>query len=90
MTVAHHLTDDRLDRAFDELAGFECQFEVDDFHLYVHDDEVGWQPDPGLPAAPRDWHVTLMASSRSDSTAAARARRPFVDHVVRMWSTTAT
>lgn len=44
VTVAHHLTDDRLDRAFDELAGFECQFTVADFHLYVHDDAVGWQP----------------------------------------------
>ncbi|MCU1537069.1 MAG: 2-5 ligase family protein, partial [Humibacillus sp.] len=23
---------------------FECQFTVADFHLYVHDVEVGWQP----------------------------------------------
>ena len=44
VTVAHHLPDDRLDRAFTELAGFECQFTVADFHLYVHDDELGWQP----------------------------------------------
>jgi 2'-5' RNA ligase len=44
VTVAHHLPDDRLDLAFSELADFECQFTVADFHLYVHDAEVGWQP----------------------------------------------
>lgn len=44
VTVAHHLPDDRLDLAFAELAGFDCQFDVADFHLYVHDAEVGWQP----------------------------------------------
>lgn len=44
VTVAHHLDDDALDRAFEELAGFECTFPADGFHLYVHDDAVGWQP----------------------------------------------
>ncbi len=44
VTVAHHLPDERLDQAFAELAGFECQFTVADFHLYVHDDRLGWQP----------------------------------------------
>ena len=44
VTVAHHLPDDRLDLAFSELATFECQFTVSDFHLYVHDDERGWRP----------------------------------------------
>jgi 2'-5' RNA ligase len=43
VTVAHHLPDDRLDLAFAELAGFECQFTVTDFALYVHDEERGWQ-----------------------------------------------
>ncbi len=43
VTVAHHLPDDVLDRAFDELADFECRFEVTEFHLYVHDEERGWQ-----------------------------------------------
>ena len=32
-----------LDRAFDELADFDCAFAVDGFHLYVHDAEHGWQ-----------------------------------------------
>ncbi|NPC99046.1 2'-5' RNA ligase family protein [Nocardioides sp. zg-DK7169] len=44
VTVAHHLDDERLDQAFHELAGFECRFEVDRFHLYVHDATAGWQP----------------------------------------------
>jgi 2'-5' RNA ligase len=44
VTIAHDVTEDRLDQAFDELAGFECEFDVDDFHLYVHDDERGWTP----------------------------------------------
>ena len=49
MTVAHHLDDDLLDRAFDELAGFDCEFEVDEFHLYVHDAALGWQPTRDFP-----------------------------------------
>lgn len=44
VTIAHHLDDDTLDRAFAELAVFECAFEVDRFHLYVHDDATGWRP----------------------------------------------
>ncbi len=44
VTVAHHLPDDRLDQAFRELAGFECEFAVSGFHLYVHDPELGWRP----------------------------------------------
>jgi 2'-5' RNA ligase len=42
VTVAHHLDDDRLDRAFEEMAGFDCAFTVTGFHLYVHDGEHGW------------------------------------------------
>lgn len=44
VTIAHHLDDPTLDRAFDELAGFECRFSVDSFSLYVHDEQAGWQP----------------------------------------------
>lgn len=44
VTVAHHLEDALLDRAFDELAGFECEFQAVGFHLYTHDEQVGWQP----------------------------------------------
>jgi 2'-5' RNA ligase len=45
VTIAHHLSDDRLDQAFDELATFDCRFDVGEFHLYLHDPESGWQPD---------------------------------------------
>jgi 2'-5' RNA ligase len=44
VTIAHHLSDEQLDRAFDELADFECEFDVADFKLYVHDDDLGWRP----------------------------------------------
>jgi 2'-5' RNA ligase len=44
VTIAHHVAEEQLDQAFDELAGFECEFDVDDFQLYVHDDERGWNP----------------------------------------------
>jgi 2'-5' RNA ligase len=44
VTIAHHLPDELLDRAFRELASFECEFAVEEFHLYVHDAEAGWQP----------------------------------------------
>ena len=49
VTVAHHLGDDELDRAFDDLAAFECSFDVADFHLYVHAGELGWQPSRTFP-----------------------------------------
>jgi 2'-5' RNA ligase len=44
VTIAHHLSDAQLDRAFRELADFECEFTARGFWLYVHDDGAGWQP----------------------------------------------
>jgi 2'-5' RNA ligase len=44
VTIAHHLSDALLDRAFEELADFECRFDVTGFHLYVHDESQGWRP----------------------------------------------
>ena len=44
VTVAHHLADEALDRATAELAGFECQFTVEGFHLYEHGDDQVWRP----------------------------------------------
>ncbi len=43
VTVAHHLDDEVLDTAFEDLAAFECAFDLDRFELYVHDSELGWQ-----------------------------------------------
>lgn len=54
VTVAHHLPDDALDRAFEELADFECSFEVGDFHLYVHRGDEGWVPTRRFDLAPAD------------------------------------
>lgn len=45
VTVAHHLDEELLDRAFTELAGYEASFEVTEFWLYVHDEDHGWRPD---------------------------------------------
>jgi 2'-5' RNA ligase len=44
VTVAHHLDDDLLDQAFDDLAPFECAFLVERFSLYEQDENRGWLP----------------------------------------------
>jgi 2'-5' RNA ligase len=51
VTVAHLDDDQLLDRAFEELATFDCSFTVDAFHLYVHDPDLGWK-------ATRDYALT--------------------------------
>lgn len=42
VTVAHHVDDVALDKAFDVLADYRCDFEVSAFVLYVHDAVDGW------------------------------------------------
>ncbi|HEY6933775.1 MAG TPA: 2'-5' RNA ligase family protein [Marmoricola sp.] len=49
VTVAHHLDDVALDKAFAELAGFECEFEAEEFWLYEHDQHAGWRPTHSFP-----------------------------------------
>jgi 2'-5' RNA ligase len=44
VTVAHHVPEENLDRAFKELADFECTFDVTEFHLYEHGDDGVWRP----------------------------------------------
>jgi 2'-5' RNA ligase len=44
VTVAHLDDDATLDRAFADLASFDCAFVVEALHLYVHDPDRGWQP----------------------------------------------
>ena len=44
VTVAHELNHEALDLAAADLADFECEFEVTEFKLYVHDDDRGWEP----------------------------------------------
>jgi len=52
VTIAHDVAEGRLDQAFDELADFECEFGVEDFRLYVHDQERGWTPTRYFSLAP--------------------------------------
>ena len=49
VTVAHHLPEAVLDRAFKELAGFDCTFDAEEFLLYRHDDHNGWRPARAFP-----------------------------------------
>jgi 2'-5' RNA ligase len=51
VTVAHHVPADLLDRAFEEMADFECSFVVDRFWLYVHEQGTGWSPTRHFPLA---------------------------------------
>jgi 2'-5' RNA ligase len=44
VTVAHDLDEQLLDKAFAELADFECVFDAASFHLYEHDEASGWRP----------------------------------------------
>ncbi len=43
VTVAHELSDELLDRAERELAGYEAQFQVTEFKLYQHAGDEKWQ-----------------------------------------------
>jgi 2'-5' RNA ligase len=44
VTVAHHLDDAALDRAFATLADFEAVVDVPAFALYEHGDDEVWRP----------------------------------------------
>ena len=44
VTVAHDVDDASLDRAFDDLAGYDATFDVHSFHLYAKDDKGTWTP----------------------------------------------
>ncbi|MFI5426296.1 2'-5' RNA ligase family protein [Aeromicrobium sp. UC242_57] len=49
VTVAHNLDDASLDRAYDDLSDFACDFVVSEFALYHHEDELGWVPQRAFP-----------------------------------------
>lgn len=53
VTIAHHLAEPEMDRAFEDLAEFDASFEVTGFHLYVHDAATGWQPTRRFELPPR-------------------------------------
>lgn len=43
VTVGHDVSTEALDRAFAELADFECEFDVSSIHLSIFEDGAGWQ-----------------------------------------------
>ena len=43
VTVAHHLGEDALDRAFTDLGDFRCDFRVGSIELYTHDEDGVWR-----------------------------------------------
>ncbi|MBM6402878.1 2'-5' RNA ligase family protein [Phycicoccus sp. CSK15P-2] len=52
VTIAHHLEDAALDRAFDDLADFRCDFTVESVEFYAHDEGV-WRAVHSFPLAHR-------------------------------------
>jgi 2'-5' RNA ligase len=45
VTVAHDLDDEALNRAFERLSDYSCEFDVTAFHLYVHGEDGVWRPE---------------------------------------------
>jgi 2'-5' RNA ligase len=43
VTIAHHVDDAAMERAFNELASYDCSFEVSGFHLYAHGEDLVWR-----------------------------------------------
>ena len=51
VTVAHHIADADLDRAYDELADWSADVDVPGFELYVHGSDGVWRPRRHYPFA---------------------------------------
>ena len=49
VTVAHHLGEDALDRAFNDLGDFRCDFRVGSIELYTHDEDGVWRVQHSFP-----------------------------------------
>ncbi|QAY70337.1 2'-5' RNA ligase family protein [Xylanimonas protaetiae] len=49
VTVAHELSDDALDRAFTQMAGFDAAFDVTALWQYEHGDDGVWRPQRRFP-----------------------------------------
>jgi len=45
VTVAHHLSEEALDHAYEALADFDCVFDATEFQLYLHGDDAVWRPE---------------------------------------------
>ena len=53
VTIAHHLDRRRAGPRVLGARRLRVRLRGDEFHLYVHDEETGWQAHAGLPAAAR-------------------------------------
>ena len=54
VTIAHHLSDEAMDRAFVGLADYEAGFEVTEFSLYEHGLDDVWRAQRSFPLGSRD------------------------------------
>jgi 2'-5' RNA ligase len=48
VTVAHHVDEVAMDRAFEDLASYTCSFDVEEFHLYEHGTDRVWRAVQGF------------------------------------------
>ena len=49
VTVAHHLSEARLEQAFVELERYDAAFDVREMWMYLHEAETGWTPNRAFP-----------------------------------------
>ncbi|MEO5653732.1 MAG: 2'-5' RNA ligase family protein [Marmoricola sp.] len=49
VTVAHHLPEADLDRAFADLDRFDVAFDVEEMWMYLHEENSGWRPSRSFP-----------------------------------------
>ncbi len=54
VTVAHHLPEQALDKAFDTLADYQVTFRVSSFALYEHGKDGVWRPEVSFQFEPED------------------------------------
>lgn len=66
VTIAHEVPDDALDRAFDELAGFDATFPVTAIHVYEFGADGRWRALGAYPLTGAD-QVVRDAAGGSDS-----------------------
>ena len=86
VTIAHHLADAQLDRAFAELADFECEFAADALRALRprRRRRLAAHARVRAAAAPPDVRGVIHALIDDASGASRiRERRPLVDHLVR-------
>lgn len=49
VTIAHEVPDAALDKAFEAMADYSAEFEVDRFYQYEHGDDGVWRPQAAFP-----------------------------------------